>query len=126
MDVIDEVFAHEELLVALESIFSLKATEAFLAPVVAVFMLGNVTYYSEKILNPGSVAVLVLQIDLGFSHVSTAVNRVSRLAFAVVEPDHVDRNVKLLLDPREVDWTYGIFDRIEPVLCKVSSEYCLF
>ena len=59
------------------------------------------------------------QVDLGLAHMPTAVNRVPRLAVTVVEPDHVDRDVELLLDPREFDRTYGVLDRIEPVLREI-------
>ena len=49
----------------------------------------------------------------------TAVNLVPRSSVIVVEPDHFDREVQLLLDSREVGRTYGILDRIEPVLREV-------
>ena len=48
-----------------------------------------------------------------------AVNRVPRLAVTVVDPDHADRDVDLLLDPRKFDRTYGVLDRIEFVLREV-------
>ena len=72
-----------------------------------------------KILDPCEVAVPVEQVDFGLAYVSTAVNLVARLPVIVVEPNHVDRKVQLLLDYREVDRTYGVVNRIKPVLHKV-------
>ena len=91
---------------AIERIFRLKSTEALLAPEVSAIILGDVTNQSGNIFDSREVAVPVEQVDLGLAYVSTAVNRVARLPFIVVEPDHVDRKVQLLLDPREVDRTY--------------------
>ena len=119
MDVRNEVFSGAELLVTIERVLRLKTTEAFLAPEVAAFMLGNVTHESGKIFDPCEVTVPVEQVNLGLAHMPTAVKRVARLPVIVVEPNHVDRKVQLLLDPREVDRTYGVFDCIEPVLGEV-------
>ena len=66
------------------------------------------------------MAVPVEQVDLSLAHVSTAVNRVPRLSVIVVEPDHVDWDVKPLIDLKKVDRAYGVFNRIQSVLRKIS------
>ena len=82
-------------------------------------MLNDVAHYSGEILDPGEVPIQVKKVNFGLAYVPTAVNRVPRFSVIVVEPDHVDRDVEPLLDPREVNRTYGILNHIKPVLRKV-------
>ena len=83
-------------------------------------MLGDIIHESQEFLDPREVAVAVKKVDVGLAHVPTAVKRVPRLAVIVVKPEYVNRDVELLLDHREVDQTYGLFDRIQSVLLEFS------
>ena len=120
MDVRDKVLARAELLVAHIRILHLKATEALLAPEVSAIMLCDVTHQSGEIFDQREVTVLVEQVDFGLAHMPTLVKRVPSLPVIVVEPDHGDRDVELLLDPRKVGRTYGVLNRIKPVLQEVN------